>query len=98
MTQAQAELKIARPNGGWIGISCAPLDKASLWFYRISGLTGAVLGASVCLLLTACVTTPPPRPSVPLAAAPGSARFPDGAASRVRSKDLDFPIELRLPN
>ncbi|MEP7050974.1 MAG: hypothetical protein ABJB12_11490 [Pseudomonadota bacterium] len=29
---------------------------------------------------------------------PSGAHFPDGAASRVRSTDLDFPLELRLPS
>ncbi|MEO7038321.1 MAG: hypothetical protein ABI548_30405 [Polyangiaceae bacterium] len=33
-----------------------------------------------------------------MAAAGATALFPDGALGRVRSKDLDFPIELRLPS
>lgn len=29
---------------------------------------------------------------------PAAARFPDGAAQRVRSRELDFPIELAVPS
>jgi len=54
------------------------------------------------LLLTACAPRGALPPAVPAANAgapgPTSDRFPDSPGQRVRSRSLDFPIELSLPN
>jgi hypothetical protein len=67
------------------------LGKVSAWF----------CGVGFCALASACaggqgrpVATGPAGAN----AAPASIRFPDGPALRVRSRDLDFPIELKLPS
>ncbi|MEO8906246.1 MAG: hypothetical protein ABI627_32380 [Polyangiaceae bacterium] len=67
---------------------------------RMGRVGRAVLGTAPCLVALAC-SAPAPRPArapVPVAAGPTTVRFPDGASGRLRSKDLDFPIELRLPS
>ena len=89
-------LEIARPNRGWIGISCAPLAQALL---SLRARSWAVLTAAACLAAGGCAAAPKPAtaPAKPSVAA-SSARFPDAAATRVRSRDLDFPIELHLPD
>jgi hypothetical protein len=66
------------------------LGKVSAWFY----------GFGLSALATACATGPGRPASRPAAAnaTPQAAHFPDGPALRVRSRDLDFPIELELPS
>lgn len=82
--------EIARPNGGWIGISCLPLSKVSAWF----------CGFGFSVLASACAAGPS-RPALSPSASsntPSEAHFPDGPGLLVRSRGLDFPIELKLPS
>ena len=58
----------------------------------------AILAASACLATLACSAAPRPPASAPGLAPAAAASFPDGASGRLRSRDLDFPIELRLPS
>jgi hypothetical protein len=54
----------------------------------------------VLLVLTGCAAAPakPPALVVSAAAVPAQlAHFPDGKSDRVRSRALDFPVELMLP-
>jgi len=66
------------------------LGKVSAWFY----------GLGLSALATACATGPgrPVTRSPAGSVAAPTPHFPDGRALRVRSRELDFPIELNLPS
>jgi hypothetical protein len=67
------------------------LGKVSAWFY----------GFGFCALASACAGGPSQPVARPLSGSNGAlaaAHFPDGPALRVRSRELDFPIELKLPS
>jgi hypothetical protein len=70
------------------------LARASRWFFR------ALLAFAALAALPGCAAAPArtAEPAKPLARAAGEHDFPDGPARRLRSRALEFPLELNLPS
>ncbi|MEO6603442.1 MAG: hypothetical protein ABIQ16_26400 [Polyangiaceae bacterium] len=66
------------------------MARVSSWFFR----------ALLVLAVPACASAPARRagPAKPIAHTAGVHDFPDGPTRRVRSRTLEFPIELSLPS